>query len=436
MRSRLLAALVSLAIVATGCASLGLGESDVGTYTVTADVEQAPNLFEGGRVTIRGVEVGKITDVEPREGYVRLTMELPENIDVPAGARATVVPITVISDRYLQLHPAYVAGPTMEDGDHIPLSRTAIPAELDEVLTQLQGLLESIKPKKGQIGPLSKLITSLDDLMKESSDELAGTLDNASAVLENLAQSEDDITGLIRNLDRLFITLANRSSEIGLINERFLLVAKSLARDQENIESTVENITFLSGQASGLIEQSGDDIGESFGRLSRVMKEVLEHQDQLALGIRWTNAIAQALGEVDSSGKGIYAYSGRQAAPGSARAGYNYRIDQRDTISCERLDEVAVSIGVFDIPTPDNVVDTLFKFLPPRYHDHLAFLLRQLSLKCVRAFNGESSSATTAETLTPAERHVIEEAVNRFGEKRVKAMIGRWFAQGVLRDPE
>jgi phospholipid/cholesterol/gamma-HCH transport system substrate-binding protein len=429
MRTRIAAGVLSLALVASGCASLGLGEQRTGTYTVTADVEQAPNLFEGGRVTVRGVEVGQITDVEPREGYVRITMELPETLDVPANARATVVPITVISDRYIQLRPAYVYGPTLRDGDHIPLSRTEIPAELDEVLTQLQGLLESIEPKEGEIGPLSKLITSLDDLMKESSDELAGTLDNASAVLENLAQSEDDITGLIRNLDRLFITLADRSSEIGLINDRFLLVAKSLARDQDNIESTIENIAFLSDEAAGLIEDSGDDIGESFGRLSRVLREVLEHQDQLALGIRWTNAIAQALGEVNSGGKGVYAYTGKQDEPGGPRAGYNYRIDQRDTISCERIKDVVSNLAVFVVPTPDNTVDTLFKFIPPRYHDHLEFLLRQLVITCVEEFNDE------AFTTTVAERKVIRKAVAEFGKERVKRMIGRWFTAGFLRGP-
>jgi virulence factor Mce-like protein len=436
MRAKAIAGLLSFALVASGCASLGLGEQRTGTYTVTADVEQAPNLFEGGRVTVRGVEVGRISDVEPREGFVRITMELPETVDVPANARATVVPITVISDRYIQLNPAYVFGPTLRDGDHIPMSRTDIPAELDEVLTQLQGLLESVEPKEGEIGPLSKLITGLDDLMKESSDELGGSLDNASAVLENLAQSEDDITGLIRNLDRLFITLADRSSEIGLINERFLLVAKSLARDQANIESTIENIAFLSDQTAGLIEDSGDDIGESFGRLSRVLKEVLEHQDQLALGIRWTNAISQALGAVNSNGKGVYAYTGKQDEPGGARAGYNYRIDQRDTISCERLNEVALSIAVFEEPTVDNVIDTLFKFLPPRYHDHLEFLLRQLTLECVDFFNGEASSASATGALSPAERKVIEKAVDRLGKRRVKRMLGRWLALGVLKDPE
>ena len=46
------------------------------TYTVTADVEQAPNLFKGGRVTVRGIEVGEITERRAKVDRVTLTLEV------------------------------------------------------------------------------------------------------------------------------------------------------------------------------------------------------------------------------------------------------------------------------------------------------------------------------------------------------------------------
>jgi virulence factor Mce-like protein len=432
-RLRAIAAFLALSFMTTGCAALGLGENNVPNYTITADVPQAPNLFDGGRVMVRGVAVGRITDVEPLEDRVRLTMEIPETIQVPANARMTVVPITIIADRYVQLHPAYVVGPVMEDGDHIPLSRTAIPAELDEVITQLQSLLNSVKPKEGETGPLSKLITALDETFEGSSGDVSRTLDKSAAVLENLANSEDDLTSLIRNLDRLFITLANRSSEISLINERFLLVAKALAHDQEDIEGTIENVAFLANETSGLIEDSGDDIGETLDRLSRVVDSVLAHQNRLLLGIKWTNAIAQSLGAVDASGKGIYAYTGRQAKPGSPGAKYNYRIDQRDTIGCERINEVAKGLAAFGTITPADVLRALFLYLPEQYHEDLAFLLEELIVRCVDEFNGTTTSSTT---LSPAEQRVIRRAGEIFGRKRVKRMVARWFAKGFLEGVE
>ena len=429
-RIQVVAALVCVASLA-GCAQLGLGEERTTTYSVTADVEQAPNLFEGSRVTVRGVEVGKITDVVPREDFVRVTLEIDGDVLVPADASLSVIPITVIADRYAQLHPAYTSGATLENGDHIPLSRTAIPAELDEVITQLQGLLESIEPKGNGKGPLAKLITNLDDALRGHSGDLAGALDKSATVLENLANSDEEIAGLIRNLDRLFVALADRTSEIGLINERFRLVARSLLADQAHLEGTIEDVAFLSDETAGLVSESGDDLGEAFDRLARVMRELSSHQDALTLGMRWTNVAAQALGAVDANGKGLYAYTGKQAAPGSAGAKYNYRIDQRDTISCERIDAVVDTIAVFETPTPDNVIQTLNQYLPETYQDDLRYLLKELVLVCAEEFNeGGSSARSSDDSVSPTERALLRRAARVLGPARLKRFLARWYFEG------
>ena len=425
---RLVGLAVSLALVAGGCATLGLGEEDVGTYEVTADVEQAPNLFEGNRVTVRGIEVGRISDVEPREEFVRLTLEINGDIPVPATAQLSIVPITVISDRYAQLDPPYESGAALEDGDHIPMARTSIPAELDEVVTQLQELLEAVEPKEGEKrGPLSRLIASLDNALGDNAQDLGGTLEKSATVLENLANSDAEITGLIRNLDRLFFALANRSSEIGVLNRRLELVARSLLKDQDHLEGTIEDVAGLSEETAGLIETSGDDLGEGLRRLSRVMRELLSHQDALAAGIRWTNVISQATGAVDEAGKGIYAYTGRQVKPGSPGSEYNYRIEQRDTIACRRIERVANDVFVFEPNADvDAIITSLNKYVPPEYQDELRYLFKDLVEACVPQFSGSSKSPSP----TAEEERLLIRAEELLGPKRLKAFLRRWFFGG------
>ena len=415
--------LVTLAVVGGAVAAYAFTRSDVEMYTVTADIERGPNLFAGARVMVRGVEVGSVISVEPEPDFVRLTIEIEEGIKIPAGARLAVIPVTIIADRYVQLFPAYKEGPTLADGDHIALEDTSIPAELDDVLEQLQGLLEALEPQQDEErGSLARLITSLDKVFKGRSDELAGTLEGSATVLENLADSNADITGLIQNLDRLFASLANRASQIGIVNERFRLVTEALFADQENLEGTIENITFLSDEVAGLLSDSGDDLGESLGRLGNVLRTVLDHQDALTEGVKWGNVIAQATGAVDGSGRGLNAYSGRQVPPGTQEAGYNYRIDTRDTLTCERMQQVANSVlvvlpeaGVFEIKR------TLLTFIPDPYDDELDFLLAQLVPLCVD-FPGESS-------LSPEVQAEIRRLVDEIGIARFEELLGRWFIE-------
>lgn len=426
MKQRLLSFVVTIITIGAVATAYSFARHAAQTYAVTADVAQAPNLFAGGRVMVRGVEVGTISDVEPGPNGVRVTMDIDEAVSLPSDVQLSIVPITVIADRYVQLFPPYEVGPRLEDGGHIPVERTSIPAELDDVLAQLKGLLAALEPGAGQRrGPLARLIVSLDEAFAGRSESLAGTVEGSAAVLENLADSTSDITGLIRNLDGLFISLANRSSEIGLVNERFATVAESLAADQENLEGTIENIAFLSGEASRLVEESGDDLGASFGRLGRVLDAILLRQDALAAGMRWTNVIAQSLGEVDATGRGRFAYSGRQAAPGTAGATYNYRIDTRDIIGCERLGALVDSLTVINPNiSVDELTNTALTFIPDVYDEDLRFLIEILLPPCAD-LPGEASLDAQA-------RSVIETTARRVGEKRFTRMVARWYAAGVL----
>ena len=422
---KLIGLIATVAVLGGAVVAYSVSGQGPATYTVTADIDQAPNLFEGGRVMVRGIEVGRITGVEPRPDGVRLTMEIQEGTKIPADADLAVIPVTVISDRYVQFFPAYTDGATLEAGDHIPLARTSIPAELDDVLTQLQGLLEALEPRNDQEqGSLARLIDSLDSVFANRSDELAGTLEGGATVLENLADSDQNLTGLIQNLDQLFLSLANRSSEIGIVNERFQLVAEALLADQDNLEGTIENLTFLSDQTAEVLNSSGEQIGSSFKRLSKVLRVLLRNQDDLKRGIQWSNVIAQTLGATDGSGKGIYAYTGRQAAPGTAGSEYNYRIDSRDTNSCERLQNVSDTVTTV---TPDadyeDILQTALSYIPDPYDDDLSFLIDLLIRDCVVL-----PGATTVDSQSAEQLRAIADEV---GEDTFLDFVGRWLVEGV-----
>lgn len=421
MIGRLIGGLVVLSLIAGGFV-LTMGR-DPATYTITADVVQAPSLFENGRVMVRGVRVGTITGVEPRRDGVRLTMAIDEEVKLPADAALSVIPITVIADRYVQIEPAYTNGPIMADGDHIALEDTTIPAELDDVLEQLKGLLAALEPRAGNKGPLAKLIESLDVALAGRAEQLGGTIEGGAAVLGNLAANEAQITGLISNLDRVFIALADRSSEIGLLNERLALVTESLVGDQEHLEGTLENIAFLSSEAADLVSESGDDLGKAFGRLETVLGAVLKHEDSLAQGMRWTNVIAQALGGTDVSGRGIYAYSGRQDSATGPRAMYNYRIDTRDTIACERLELFAHR---YKLVTPgwglEEILDAALDHIAESYRDDLEYLVRDLLVLCA----DPDDLVGQAETA----RLLVEEIAEKVGPKRFAHLLERSAARG------
>src|SRR5205807_8978644 len=69
------------------------------------------------------------------------------SIKLPSDVKAAVVPVSLLGERYIQLFPAYDGGPVLQPGAEIPLSRTAVPAEPDELLRSLQNYLGGLNPE-------------------------------------------------------------------------------------------------------------------------------------------------------------------------------------------------------------------------------------------------------------------------------------------------
>lgn len=433
MIKKVVSALLSVSLVAGGIYAYVRSRPEQDYYTVSADIEQAPNLFAGGRVMVRGVEVGEITDVAPRPHGVRLTMKIEEGVEIPADARLSVVPITVISDRYVQFTPAYTGGPRLGDGDHLVAARTSIPAELDDVLKQLKELLATVEPAEGERhGPLAKLVRDVDFIVRGNTRNMQGAIRNSASFLSNLANSSREINGLIRNLDELFIALAGRRSEIGLVNERFDLVARSLEGDRKDLEGTIENVTRLSREARALFRRSGDDLGVALADTSDVVYGLLEHQDAIAESMRWTNVIAQALGATDRSGRGLYAYSGRQATPGTAASAYNYRLDTRDTIACERLETLANRfLTLFPSWTAEEVTRAILTFIPEPYHEDIEYLIRKLLPVCTPVKYDSTFTKSRHGDLGARSDAAIEKALQEAGEEKFREAVGVWLLQTI-----
>ena len=129
--------------------------------TITAYFTTATAIYPGDEVRIAGVKVGTIDSIQPVGTQAKMTLHVDRGIRVPADAKAVIVAQNLVSARYVQLAPAYESGPTMRDGAVIPLERTAVPVEWDEVKEQLMRLATELGPNSGMsTGSVGRFIDS------------------------------------------------------------------------------------------------------------------------------------------------------------------------------------------------------------------------------------------------------------------------------------
>ena len=132
-----------LRLAALILAGTGLVVRDVffGPRTITAYFTTATAIYPSDEVRVSGVKVGTIKSIEPAGTQAKMILKVDRGVPIPADAKAVIVTQNLVAARYVELTPAYrTTGPVMPDGAVIPVERTAVPVEWDDVKTQLMRL--------------------------------------------------------------------------------------------------------------------------------------------------------------------------------------------------------------------------------------------------------------------------------------------------------
>jgi len=131
--------LMVLAIKISGLSNIYDGNNG---YKITADFENIGGLKTRARVTIGGVQVGRVTDIKLNredldEGSVfrsRVTFSLNKNVILPQDSQAQILTSGLLGDNYIGLQPGF-GHDLIESNGHIPLENTQSAMVLEELIS-------------------------------------------------------------------------------------------------------------------------------------------------------------------------------------------------------------------------------------------------------------------------------------------------------------
>src|SRR5262249_40511606 len=145
MKRRIAAVVAAVALLAG--AALAVLHTRGPTRTGGAPFTATVGVPVGSDVRVLGGRGGSGGAVRPEGATGRGGMRYAARYAVPAGASAVIIPPSVVSDRYVQLIPAYTGGPRLPDGADLPTWRTAVPLEVDDVYKALDRFNRALGPQ-------------------------------------------------------------------------------------------------------------------------------------------------------------------------------------------------------------------------------------------------------------------------------------------------
>jgi virulence factor Mce-like protein len=284
---------IVLAVIAVGC-YFGFTKSNpfAHPFKVDAVFEQATNIKPNSPVRIAGVNVGKVTGLKRQPGTPTsvVTMELQDRaLPLHKDATAKVRPrIFLEGNFFVDLSPGTPSAPVLGDGDTLPMTQTAAPVQLDQVLTALQsdsrddlqtildeyGKALTAKPTPAQDRAQDAAVRgetaaqSLNDATRTAGRALRGTAITNEAVL---GTEPHDLSSLIGSLGKVSAALDTRETELGSLVTNFNRTMAAFAGESSSLRTSIRLLSPTLHTASTTLR----DLNTSFPATRAFAKDIL-----------------------------------------------------------------------------------------------------------------------------------------------------------------
>ncbi|HMC39651.1 MAG TPA: MCE family protein [Acidimicrobiales bacterium] len=280
---RWVAVLAIVLLVAGGFGAVAVAAGGPPTRPLSAQFVEAPGLFIGNDVDVLGINVGQVTGIHPGPGYVTVDMRIRKSIKLPAAVTAILMAPEVVSDRFVELGPAYTGGPTLGAGAVIPANRTGIPASVDQVYYQLDQLARQLGPEgANKNGAVSALVHQLAVNLGPNGADFHDAVVKFSQGLDALSANSPALAGTLTNLGELTQALATHSSDYQAFASDLAAVSQILVQDRQDISATLASLQTLFANLTSFINADGAALGSSITNLRAFAAALSSQQAALA----------------------------------------------------------------------------------------------------------------------------------------------------------
>lgn len=280
----------TVALMAAGALVLGAGAGGAAVLTDTSDgtrvtawFDRAVGVYEGSDLRVLGVRVGEVDAVEPHGKKVEVTLLIDEGVQVPANARAVVIAPSLVSDRYVQLTPAYTGGSRIADAAVLPSGRNSVPLEVDQLYASITELSDALGPGGANSdGALSGLLDTGAKNLDGNGKAIGESLEQFGKAAKTLNGSSTDFFDTVAYL-RSFTTMLKKNDKRVRKAERQLAdVNTFLSEDKENLAKALEQLGKALGKVKKFIDDNRGSLKKNVKKLAPITRTLVDQRASLA----------------------------------------------------------------------------------------------------------------------------------------------------------
>jgi len=183
----------------------------------------------------------------------------------------------------VQLTPPYTGGARLADGAVIPLSRTAVPVEIDQIYASLNQLATALGPNganKG--GALSGLVKTGAANLAGNGTSLKDMITQFSGLARTLGGSSGNLAAAITNLQRFTGMLKANNGQVSTAEQQLATVSAFLASDRQDLSAAITELATALGQVKTFVGGNRALIKANVSKLAAITAILVRERASLA----------------------------------------------------------------------------------------------------------------------------------------------------------
>lgn len=257
--------------------------TDTPPLHITAYFTETVGVYAGSDVRVLGVRVGTVDEVRPAGTQVRVRLTVDGGVRIPRDVKAVIMAPSLVSDRFVQLAPAYTSGPRLAQDATIREDDTATPVELDQLYGSLNQLATALGPNGANAdGALSDLVRTGAGVLDGNGAKLNQMIKQLGSAAGTLSGSKDDFTATVDSLQKFTTTLATSDDQVRDVTDRLGQVSDFLAADRDDLGQALRQLATALAAVKQFIQDNRTRLKSNVDKLGAVSRILVKERASIA----------------------------------------------------------------------------------------------------------------------------------------------------------
>lgn len=267
-------------------------------YELTAEFDDVTGLFPKDDVKLAGVVVGQVGSVklqgpdceEPcNPGAALVTFNVDKTYALPDDSQVVIRWRNLIGQRFLYLY-AGKSNKNFEEGTRVPKKQTKGTVDLGQLINALGPLGNAINPNQ-----INDIFQALNEALDGNEGNVTNLVKSLNSVVKTLADRSGTINQIIDDYNTITGTLAKRDDQIGIVVENLLTISQAVNDNTALVERALGNFATFSTNLATVLTGNEAALAATLDNLSVATDTIVGRLPELEGGLVNLGPAVQAL---------------------------------------------------------------------------------------------------------------------------------------------